>query len=90
TDDAETQVDQLTPLMDSIKKEAGETVLTHMEERLAAPQLHPPPSISMWSTPCSYSYMLEHLIQFDLYTDQLQQLKHLPEDTRTTLVSELL
>lgn len=29
-DDAETQVDQLTPLMDTIKKEAG---LAQMEER---------------------------------------------------------
>lgn len=35
-DDAETQVDQLTPLVDSIKREAGEVVLAHMEERSAA------------------------------------------------------
>ncbi|KAF6725990.1 Cyclic nucleotide-gated cation channel beta-1 [Oryzias melastigma] len=39
TDDAETQVDQLTPLMDSIKKEAGEVVLAHMEERLQQERL---------------------------------------------------
>ncbi|MED6257457.1 hypothetical protein ATANTOWER_023914 [Ataeniobius toweri] len=39
TDDAETQVDQLTPLMDSIKKEAGEAVLAHMEERLQQERL---------------------------------------------------
>lgn len=42
-DDAETQVDELTPLMDSIKKEAGDAVLAHMEERLAAHRLHLPP-----------------------------------------------
>lgn len=35
TGDAETQMDQWTPLMDTIKKEAGEAVLAHMEERLA-------------------------------------------------------
>ncbi|KAM4744836.1 cyclic nucleotide-gated channel beta-1 isoform 2-T2 [Anableps anableps] len=39
TDDAETQVDELTPLMDSIKKEAGEAVLAHMEERLQQERL---------------------------------------------------
>lgn len=39
TEDAETQMDQWTPVMDSIKKEAGETVLAHMEERLASSPL---------------------------------------------------
>ncbi|XP_041843526.1 cyclic nucleotide-gated cation channel beta-3 [Melanotaenia boesemani] len=39
TGDAETQVDQLTPLMDTIKKEAGEAVLAHMEERLQQERL---------------------------------------------------
>ncbi|XP_023809530.1 cyclic nucleotide-gated cation channel beta-3 isoform X1 [Oryzias latipes] len=38
-DDAETQVDQLTPLVDSIKREAGEVVLAHMEERLQQERL---------------------------------------------------
>lgn len=42
-DDAATQVDEMTPLMDTIKKEAGEAVVAHMEERLAAPSHHPPP-----------------------------------------------
>ncbi|XP_035991687.1 cyclic nucleotide-gated cation channel beta-3 isoform X2 [Fundulus heteroclitus] len=39
TDDAETQVDELSPLVDSIKKEAGEAVLAHMEERLQQERL---------------------------------------------------
>lgn len=33
TEDAETQMDQLTPVMETIKKEAGAAVLAHMEER---------------------------------------------------------
>ncbi|KAM9765889.1 cyclic nucleotide-gated channel beta-1 isoform 2-T2 [Menidia menidia] len=39
TDDAATQVDQLTPLVDSIKKEAGEVALAHMEGRLQQERL---------------------------------------------------
>ncbi|XP_035811216.2 cyclic nucleotide-gated cation channel beta-3 isoform X5 [Amphiprion ocellaris] len=38
-EDAETQMDELTPLMESIKKEAGEAVLAHMEERLQQERL---------------------------------------------------
>ncbi|XP_012778584.3 uncharacterized protein cngb1a isoform X2 [Maylandia zebra] len=39
TGDAESQVDELSPLIDSIKKEAGEAVLAHMEERLQQERL---------------------------------------------------
>ncbi|XP_035768637.1 cyclic nucleotide-gated cation channel beta-1 [Neolamprologus brichardi] len=39
TEDAESQVDELSPLIDSIKKEAGEAVLAHMEERLQQERL---------------------------------------------------
>ncbi|XP_067349233.1 cyclic nucleotide-gated channel beta-3 [Channa argus] len=39
TEDADTQVDQLTPLIDTIKKEAGEAVLAQMEERLQRERL---------------------------------------------------
>ncbi|XP_039469797.1 cyclic nucleotide-gated cation channel beta-1-like isoform X2 [Oreochromis aureus] len=39
TEDAELQVDELSPLIDSIKKEAGEAVLAHMEERLQQERL---------------------------------------------------
>ncbi|XP_030574881.1 cyclic nucleotide-gated cation channel beta-1 isoform X4 [Archocentrus centrarchus] len=39
TEDKDTQMDELTPLMDSIKKEAGEAVLAHMEERLQQERL---------------------------------------------------
>ncbi|XP_041804631.1 cyclic nucleotide-gated cation channel beta-3 [Chelmon rostratus] len=37
--DAETAMDQLTPLMDTTKKEAGEAVSAHMEERLQQERL---------------------------------------------------